>query len=324
MMKLVIIIPALNEEKTITSVIAGIPRTIPDILQTEILVVDDGSTDATAHAARKAGAQVISHAANLGVGAAFQTGISEALQRGADTIVNIDADGQFNPADIPILVAPILQGKAQFVTASRFASPAIVPEMPSINIWGNRWMTWIINFLTGKHFTDVSCGFRAFSRDAAMRLTLFGRFTYTQETFIDLAHKGVSMAEVPLKVRGVREHGRSRVADNLWKYGIKAASIIFRAARDYQPFYFFGFPGLVIFALGGAGAIFVFIHYLNTGQTFPYRGLVTVAGTLLIVGSLFLVLSMLADMIYRNRLIFEQVLYLSRKRFYNGDDGKYR
>lgn len=308
-MKLVVIIPAYNEEKTIADVIRHIPH--------PVIVIDDGSVDATAHLAREAGATVISHSQNLGVGAAFHTGIIAALESGADIIVNIDADGQFNPADIPALIQPILAGRADFVTATRFAKPELIPKMPAVKIWGNKVMVRIINFITGKEFTDVSCGFRAYSREAALRLTLFGRFTYTQETFIDLAYKNIAMAEIPLKIRGEREFGESRVASNLWRYGAKAASIIFRAARDYKPFYFFGVPGLIVFTLGIVTGLFLLTHYLRTGQTAPFRSLVIVSGMLLIIGFLILVMSMLADMLHRNRILIEQQLYLTRKAAYN-------
>lgn len=316
-MKLVVIIPALNEEKTVAQVIQKIPHSIPGITEREIIVVNDGSTDSTAALAEQAGAKVITHALPQGVGAAFQDGLQSALAAGADVIVNMDADGQFNPADIPALIAPILSGRADFVTATRFAKPELMPDMPAIKLWGNHQMVRLINTITGKRFTDVSCGFRAYSRETALRLTLFGRFTYTQETFIDLAYKNIAMTEVPLKIRGEREFGQSRVASNLWKYGTKAASIIFRAARDYKPFYFFGIPGIAIFILGVASGFFLLLHYINTGHTAPFRSLVFVSGTLLIIGFLMLVLSMLADMLHRNRILIEQQLYLTRKQAYS-------
>jgi glycosyltransferase involved in cell wall biosynthesis len=316
MSKLVVILPALNEEKTIQAVISTIPKTVPGVDAIETIVIDDGSTDDTCSQAEAAGARVVSHHINKGVGAAFKTGLAEALAAGADIIVNIDADGQFNPADIPTLIKPIQDEAAHFVTASRFAKKEWIPDMPEIKKWGNRWMTHIINFITNKHFTDVSCGFRAYSREAALRLSLFGNFTYTQETFIDLANKDIAMMEVPLKIRGEREFGQSRVAGNLWRYGLKSATIIFRAARDYQPQYFVGLPGLVIFAAGLLSGLFLLQHFLREGQTFPYRSLVQVSGVLIIVGVLLLFLSMLADMLHRNRIIAEEAVYHARKAAY--------
>ncbi|MEX1997092.1 MAG: glycosyltransferase family 2 protein [Candidatus Andersenbacteria bacterium] len=315
--KLVVIIPALNEAVTISAVINGIPHTIQGISTIEVVVIDDGSVDQTSTLARTAGAEVIRHKRNLGLGAAFRTGINEALRRGADIIVNMDSDGQFDPRDIPRLITLIQNGMADFVTTTRFAKPEYLPDMPAIKLFGNRWMTRIVNFLTAKKFTDVSCGFRAYSREAALKLTLFGRFTYTQETFIDLAYKDISMAEVPLRVRGQRQHGRSRIAGSLWRYGIKSASIIFRAARDYQPLYFFGIPGVLIFFCGIIAGIFLVIHYVQTGQTHPYRSLVQISGILIIVGFLLLFISLLADMLHRNRVLMDESLYYNRKKAFD-------
>lgn len=320
--KLAVIIPALNEARTIGQVIAAIPRVITGINETEIIVISDGSTDGTATEAKKHGANVIEHPTNRGVGAAFQTGIKAALQCGADLIVNIDADGQFNPTDIPQLIAPIQSGHAEFVTTTRFGDPRLIPAMPPLKKWGNYLMAAIVNFITKKNFTDVSCGFRAYSREAALRLTLFGNFTYTQETFIDLAFKNIPMVELPLPVQGERQHGRSRVASNLWRYGLKTATIIFRAARDYQPQYFIGLPGILIFLIGIFGGLFLTWHFITTGQTYPYRSLVTVSGVFIIVGFLMLFISLLADMLHRNRIIIEEAVYLARKNTYDKQNNK--
>lgn len=322
MLKLVIIIPALNEEASIADVIRAIPTNLNGITNQEIIVIDDGSTDQTASVAQAAGAKIVHHQTNQGVGAAFRTGLQQALSAGADIIVNIDADGQFNPQDIPELIQPIQKNQAQFVTASRFAKKEYLPQMPAIKIWGNSWMTRLINFLTHKQFTDVSCGFRAYTKEAALRLSLFGNFTYTQETFIDLAFKRIPMTEVPLKVRGEREYGHSRVASNLLRYGIKSATIIFRAARDYQPQYFFGVPGIIIFLLGLLSGIFLLVHFIQTGQTYPYRSLVQVSGILIIVGFLLLFLSMLADMLHRNRILEEEIVYNTRRQLYQKNNDR--
>ncbi|MEK7499601.1 MAG: glycosyltransferase family 2 protein [Patescibacteria group bacterium] len=315
--RLVVIIPALNEAKTIGLVISQIPKNIPGIESISVVVVDDGCTDTTAQIAKDMGVTVVIHPTTMGVGAAFHSGIKKSLEMGATYIVNIDADGQFNPQDIPKLLAPILDNKADFVSATRFAKEEFMPDMPAIKKWGNKWVVRIVNALTGKKFTDVSCGFRAYSREAALRLTLFGRFTYTQESCIDLAYKGIAMTEVPLKIRGEREFGTSRVASNLWRYAVKSASIMFRAARDYRPFYFIGVPGLIILALGICSGIFVTVHFLQTGETSPYRSLVTLSGILTIIGFLLLFISLLADMIHRNRVLLEEALYLARKRGYD-------
>ncbi len=319
-MKLVVIIPSLNEEKTISSVIKGIPRQINDIDDIKVVIINDGSTDKTAALAESAGAIVINHTQNLGVGTAFHTGIKQALQRGADIIVNMDADGQFNPQDIPLLIDPILKNKAQFVSCSRFARRDHQPSMPYIKKLGNIWMTKLINLITGQRFTDVSCGFRAYHREAALRLILFGSFTYTQESLIDLAFKRIRMTEVPLKVKGERTYGRSRVADNLFRYGIKSFSIIFRAARDYKPLIFFGIPGVLTLITGICSGALLFLHWINTGQTYPYRSVVQLSSILIIIGFLLIFIAMLADMMHRNRILLDNITYHIKKREYTPEN----
>src|SRR5215203_3724038 len=178
--RLLVMMPALDEEATLADVLARIPRIIPGVDAVDVLVIDDGSTDRTVSIATGLGASVKSHGQNLGVGAALQTGLEEAIRRGVDIAVNIDADGQFAPEDIARLVVPVLEGTADMVTASRFKDPALVPVMPWTKRVGNAGMARIVSFLVGRRFHDVSCGFRAYSREALLHLVLLGRFTYTQ------------------------------------------------------------------------------------------------------------------------------------------------
>jgi glycosyltransferase involved in cell wall biosynthesis len=318
-MKLVVTIPALNEEATIAKVVAGVPRKIAGVDEVEVIVVNDGSTDSTADAATRAGAIVVTLHNRPGLGKVFGTGLERAMRRGADIIVNIDGDGQFDPGDIGKLVEPILEGEADFVTCSRFADPELRPKMPPVKYWGNRVVTRIINWVCGgTNFTDVSCGFRAFNREAAYRLTLFGRFTYTQETFIDLFSKGLRMAEVPLRVRGVREHGKSRIASSIFKYATNSLPIILRAMRDIQPLKFFGAFALLFFIPGVVLGGFVSGYYLKYGKTTPYTSLITMSGVAITLAFLLGVLALLADMMGRHRKISEELLYLARRKIYAG------
>jgi glycosyltransferase involved in cell wall biosynthesis len=312
-MKLVVVIPALDEAQTIAGVVGGVPRRIDGVDDVEVVVVDDGSTDETAVRAREAGADVISHRRRAGVGAAFRTGLAAALERGAGLIVNIDGDGQFDPGDIPTLVRPVLGGEADFVTCTRFGDPALVPTMPWIKRFGNAAVCWMVNRVTGEHFTDVSCGFRAYSREAALRLNLFGDFTYTQETFIDLAKRQVRIAEMPLPVRGTREFGTSRVAASIPRYAVRSFSILLRAARDLDPMAFFGTIGLVVFGLGVILGAWVLGHWLATGKTTPYTQFLTGSAVGLIVGFLLGVLALVADMLGRQRRLTEDLLYFRRR-----------
>jgi len=317
-MRLVVIIPALNEEATIADCVGRVPRTIDGVEAVEVVVIDDGSADRTASLAREAGADVVSHIGRRGVGAAFATGLDAALTRGADVIVNMDGDGQFSPEDIPALIAPILEERAEFVTCTRFRLPDYRPEMPLMKRWGNRWMCLLINkIIWNARFTDVSCGFRAYTRDTAMKLNLFGSFTYTQESFIDLAGKNVAMVEVPLKVRGQREYGTSRVARSLRHYAVQTSSIIVRAMRDTRPLTFFGVIGLILTLLGVGQGVFVFVHWLRTGLTRPYQSLLLGAGVSLLLGFLMVVLALIADMLGRHRKTQDRLLYLARREHYD-------
>ncbi|MFH1752153.1 MAG: glycosyltransferase family 2 protein [archaeon] len=313
-MKLVVMIPAFNEEKTISQVIKEIPRKINGITIVEVLVVNDGSKDNTIEQARKAKAdKIISNQLNSGLGVTFRKGIDTALEMNADVIVNIDADMQFNPQDIPKLIKPILDSKADMVTASRFACKALEPEMPGIKKFGNHLFTGIINLLTGQHFTDTQCGFRAYSKEAALRLTLFGKFTYTQEVFLDLSLKGLKIVEVPLKVKGERI-GQSRIVKSWYSYGLKALTIIIRSMRDYKPLKFFGGIGLIVFLIGFITALFLFVNWLLTGHTSPFGTLILISVFFMMFGFLLVVLALLADMLDRQRKIQEEILYRLKKK----------
>jgi len=312
-MKLIVIIPAFNEEKTIKEVVSKIPKINKRISQTEVIVVDDGSRDNTAKLAKEAGAVVISHIGNKGVGVAFRTGIESALRRQADIIVNIDGDGQFNPNDIPKLIEPILNKEADFVTATRFKDGNLIGNMPWIKKIGNKIFTKLTSFLVGQKFTDTQCGFRAYSREAALRLNLYGKFTYTQEVFLDLANKGLIIKEVPLFVKAQREHGKSKVVKSVPKYVFQALTIIIRSIRDYKPLAFFGVIGIFIFGFGFLIDLVLFIRWLITGSVTPYTTGVMVGVVFMILGFLLLILGLIADMLDRQRRIEEDLLYYKKK-----------
>ncbi len=317
--RLLVIIPALNEEATIGSVIAGIPREILGISSVDVLVVDDGSTDDTTVLAAAAGADVVSHPYNQGVGAAMQTGLREAMRRGVDAVVNIDGDGQFDPGDIPELLRPVIEGKAVFATASRFKDPDLVPEMPAIKRLGNHWMARLISGLTGLDMSDVSCGFRAFSREAILWLNLFGRFTYTQEMILLLAFHGLGIVEVPLRVRGVRQHGTSRVASSLLVYAFQTSAIIFGCIRDYRPGWIFNTVSLVLAVTGAGFAAFFILHWFVYGSFSPHIWSGFTAAFLLGFSFLLFFFGQVALMLRRIRLLQEEQTYYLRKRY--GVDG---
>jgi glycosyltransferase involved in cell wall biosynthesis len=315
-MKLVIFIPALNEEKTIGKVIDSIPKNFSDIDVCEVVVVNDGSTDNTSQIALEKGAIVVKHSRNYGVGRAFHSGLYKALELKADMLVTLDADGQFDAEEIPKLIKPIVSGEADFVTGSRFVDKNYIPKnMPFVKRWGNRRVANIISWATGHRFYDVSCGFRAYSKEAMLRLNLFGKFTYTQETFLDLAFKGLVIKEVPVHV-SYFDGRKSRVVKSIWGYAWNASNIIFRTVKDYKPLKFFGFVGIFLSLIGLGLGVFVFLHFLESGTFSPYKIVGFLGAFLGSVGIMIFFIGILADLIDRLRLTQEKLLYYQKKEKY--------
>ena len=312
-MNLFVTIPALNERATIAQVVRGVPRDIEGVTRVDVLVVDDGSTDDTAAEASSAGATVLHHPTTRGVGAAFHTALNYVIDRRGDLLVSIDADGQFNPADIPALAEPVVSGRADFSTASRFKDPALIPVMPSVKLWGNRMMSRLVSTLTGGRYFDVSCGMRCYNRRAMLNLNLMGAFTYTQEVFLNLAFKRLRIEEVPIRVRGTREFGESRVAGNLFKYAVNTSRIIFRAYRDYKPMRFFGKMALWLMTPGLMLELFFFGHYLLKGKFTPHLWAGFSGAALFGLGLIALHMGLIGDMMNRQRVYLEELLYRQRE-----------
>ena len=299
----------MNEEKTVGRVITNIPAELRGIANTEVVVFDDGSTDETGQRAREAGAQVVRHDTNQGLGSTFQEAVGVALAKGADIMVHIDGDGQFDPADIPLLLDPVVRNRAHMVTASRFLQPDLVPKMPAIKRWGNRAVASIVRLLSGKRFADVSCGVRVFSREALLRMNLFGSFTYTQESFLDLIFKGLTIVEIPVEVRGVREFGSSRIASSIPRYALRSLKIMLQAFISYRPFWLFFSIGSVFTLIGLALLGFLGVHYLRTGAFSPHIWSGFVGGSCCFLGFSTFVIGLIGDMLVRIRLNQENILY---------------
>ena len=317
-MKLVIIIPAKNEEGTIGGVVRGVPREILGITEKEIIVVDDGSIDKTAEVAKESGAQVVSHSQNKGVGAAFSTGVKEALSRKADLVLVIDADGQFDPTEIPKLTQPILDNKADFVLGSRFTKGVSTAQVPKIKLFGNKIMARFISFISSKTLFDVSCGFRAYSKEALLRLNLFGKFTYTQETILNLCFKDLKAIEVPITVKYFPGR-KSDITDNLFNYIIQAMKIIFRTIIDYKPMKFFGGLGIFLFSIGLILDVIMLYILFRTGQFSPNISIGVSGLVFNAFGLAFFVIGLVADMLNRVRQNQERMLYYQKKKLYYGD-----
>jgi len=305
--KLIIYMPALNEEVNIQRVIANLPRSLDGIKTVQTLVVDDGSIDQTARLALASGAQVVSHGKNRGVGTAFQSAVRFSLENDADILVGIDADGQFDPAEIPALIQPIIEEQAEMVVGNRFASGKPI-NMSRIKYWGNKKVAQLLGNITGQTFQDVSCGFRAYSREALLRLNIFAEFTYTHETILSLMYQGLRVMEYPITVRYFLDR-KSRVAGSILHYAVQTSKIILRVLLDYRPIRVFGSFGSLCMIIGIGFELFLMTHYVLTSSFSPYKATGFIGLGFIIFGLLILVIALIADMLNRLRVNQDKLLY---------------
>ncbi len=310
--KLLVSIPAYNEEKKIEEVIRDIPRNLDGVSEIHILVIDDGSTDNTGKIARGSGAEIIKNYFNMGLGVSFGKSIQYALDNNFDLMVSIDGDGQFNSEDIPKLIKPIMENNADLVTASRFVDKSYYPQMPLFKLWGNKLMSIFISRLVGKKFYDVSCGFRAYSKRALLSLNLQGKFTYTQEIFIDLSFKKLNIIETPIKVKYFPSR-TSKISSNLFKYGINTLKIILETYRDYKPFSFFSYIALFFFIVSIFFGSILLYTYVSIGSFHPNIWSGFVGGTFLFISIILFIVGISADIIKRIRINQEEILFLLKR-----------
>jgi glycosyltransferase involved in cell wall biosynthesis len=309
-MRLVITIPAYNEEISLGAVIGEIPKNIDGVEEILVLVIDDGSTDRTANVAIQAGTnRILTHKYNMGLAKTFRDGLNCALEMGADIIVNTDADFQYNGTQIPKLIAPIIDGRADIVLGDRQINQ--LEHMPRGNVWGNKIATHVIRWTTRLPIKDAQTGFRAFSREAALRMNLTGDYTYTQETIIQAANKNLRIEQIPVEFR--RREGKSRLISSIFRYARSAGVTVFRSFSAYHPFIIFSGIGLVCIVLGLIIGFRVIIHFILTGMVTPYLPSALLTTVLIIVGCLAILFGLLADMIRTQRMLSEEILYRLKK-----------
>lgn len=311
MIKLIIYMPALNEEKDIQHVISTLPKEIKGVDCIEHLVIDDGSTDKTSELALAAGANVVRHRRNRGVGAAFQSAVQFALENAADILVGIDADRQFDPTEIPTLLEPILAKQADMVIGNRFTS-GMPAYMPSVKYWGNKKIAQLVSYVSGQTFQDVSCGFRAYSREALFRLNIFAEFTYTHETILSLAYQGLRVVEHPITVKYDPQR-KSRVAASILNYAMQTSKIVFRVMLDYRPIRVFGALGSILVLIGIGFEVFLLAHYVVTHSFSPYKAAGFIGLGFIIFGMLVLIIALISDMLNRLRINQDKLLYELKK-----------
>ncbi len=309
-MKLLVAFPCYNEAETIASVLASIPGSFEGIDERRLLVVDDGSTDDTAALSLAAGAMVVRHKRNKGLGVAFRTAVDYAVAHGYDIMVNMDGDGQFDPADIQGLINPILREEADFVAGTRFLNGQKIEHMPAVKRWGNQGMNRLVSRFCGQKFSDVSCGFRAYSRDTLLKINFYGRFTYTQESFVSFKFQNVAMGEAPVGVRYFPDR-KSRVAGSVWTYFKRTVGILSGLLRDYYPMKFFGLLGSCFLVPTLVFGLMFLIHYLKVGYFSGYLFAGLIAAFCLLIAVLMFSFGVAMESMVRinrneNRILYEQ------------------
>jgi glycosyltransferase involved in cell wall biosynthesis len=308
-MKLVIQIPCLNEEATLPVTLADLPKRLPGIDVIEVLVIDDGSTDRTSEVARALGVQrVLRFPSRRGLARGFDAGLREALAMGADLIVNTDADNQYQASDIVKLVEPILAGRAEMVVGTRPIDS--IGHFSPLKKALQRLGSAVVRALSNTNVPDATSGFRAYSREAALRLTVLTGFTYTLETLIQASRKDITIAHVPIRVNGkLRE---SRLFRGMASYITRSLGTMLRVYLLYQPLQFFILlSGLSLVAALGLFARFLVIFWLRPVQAGHVQSLI-VAGALAVIGVLFLALGVLSDLIAMNRRLLEEIVVNTR------------
>jgi glycosyltransferase involved in cell wall biosynthesis len=301
-MKLIIQIPCLNEAGTLAQALDALPRKVEGFDQVEWLVIDDGSTDNTAELAKQLGVDhVVRHPVNRGLATAFMTGLDACLALGADIIVNTDADNQYEGSDIPRLTAPVLAGEADMVIGAR---PIDQTEHFSwIKKKLQRLGSWAVRVASSTDVADAPSGFRAISRETAMRLNVFNAYTYTLETIIQAGVSNLRVISVPIRTNP--DLRPSRLVKSISSYVQRSLVTIFRVFVIYRPVTLFFWPGLVL-GLIGSGAVIRFLYFYLLGDGGGHVQSLIFGTLSIILCALMFMIALLADMISANRKLLER------------------
>lgn len=309
-MKLIIQIPCYNEEKTLGVTIADLPRHIDGVDQIEYLIINDGSADATVAEARRLGVHhVVSFKNNRGLAHGFMAGLDACLHLGADIIVNTDADNQYCGADIEKLVRPILDGQADIVIGER---PIDQTEHFS---WKKKKFqhlgSWVVRVASGTDIPDAPSGFRAYSREAALRLNVINEYTYTLETIIQAGHDKISMKSVPIHTNG--ETRPSRLFSSMWRYMKRSATVIIRSFLMYKPLKFFSALGSIFLFFGVLLGV-RYLYFLSMNASAGHIQSLILCAILIIAAFQCFVVGLLADIIAANRKLIQDIQYRVRSK----------
>ncbi|EKE11277.1 MAG: glycosyl transferase family 2 [uncultured bacterium] len=326
-MKLIVNIPVYNEEKSLGETIRVIRKSFSDDFYTQgegkiiteklIQIVDDGSTDRSAEVARQEGVDlIISYKPNRRLAYSFKRAVESSLENDADFMVNIDADLQFNPYDIPKLLSPILKGKADMVIANRFGEKK-AKNIPWLRENLNKFAANIIGFFLNYKTNDLTCGFRAHNRETLLRFNLTNvHFTYTQETIIDAIGKNLKLFWVPIDVTYF-DNREAKITKSIYKFISNSTKIILKAVRDVRPMKFFGIPGLFIIFLSLISFAIFLYNYLPELNVTRYRNYLLFGIASFLIGLQFVVFALVADMVKSSRQLTEELMYQWKKDKYS-------
>jgi glycosyltransferase involved in cell wall biosynthesis len=314
-MKLIIQIPAWNEEEHLPEALAALPDQVDGFDDLEVLVIDDGSDDGTAEVAEAAGATVIRLPLHRGLAVAFSTGIRHCLERGADVIVNTDADNQYDARDIPVLVQPILDGEAQMVVGDRQVSTLLHFSAPKRLL--QKLGSWVVRRLSGTTVRDATSGFRAVDRAAALRLHVFTRFTYTLETILQAGEAGLKVVSVPVRVNSVAARP-SRLFKSTSSYVLRSLASMARIVILYNPLRIFLIVGSIPVGLGAALLMRFLWFYVTGNSPAGHVQSLILAVILVVIGALIWLAGILADLIAVNRRLLEETVERQRRQSLEG------
>lgn len=311
--KILIFLPARNEASTIASVICDSKNELAKhSIVPDFLVIDDGSSDETKIQAEKSGALVISYKEKMGLGFIFRKAVEYTRENNYDILVTIDSDKQFKESEIINFIKILEKKGADFVTGSRFLPGSKTTDISKIKKIGNKVGAWYISSILGKKFSDVTCGFRGYSREAILRVNTFSDFTYTQEVFLNLGIKKLSIVEIPITTIYHKDR-KSKMVKSIFSYVTKSLKSILKFAIVYAPMRLFGTLGNLSFLLAIISGIFVFSWNMATGGVTPYKWLGVLSVSAGISGLLFYSTGILLQITSRIQLTIEQGLYESRK-----------
>ena len=308
-MKLVVQIPCYNEADSLARVIAEIPAEIAGIDTVSVLVIDDGSSDATSQVARDAGAEVVRHSTNRGLAQAFVTGIEAALQMEADIIVNTDGDHQYPGEYIPALVSPLVRGRADLVIGNR--QPARDPNVPARKKFFYRVGNTVVRSVTGVDIHDAPSGFRAMSRDFALRVFLTNPFSYTIETIFSAAEARCLVLEIP--IRPNRPRRPSRLFGSLSEYITRSAQIIVQGYSMHKPLRAFAWLSLPFLLLGVAIAARFLYYFVQDPSRSGHIQSLILAAVAVVVGAQIFLFGMLGSLVRTNRLLLQDIRLRMRR-----------